>query len=335
VRGPSTCSGETQTQTPSRSPSSRSRDSPNAAKAAKAPPAAKVKAAPAKAKAVRASAEKAAETVTMQRGSGKAVEKASEKADEVVIKVTAPAEKADEKVVGSAKKLPSMRQSADKTAPTASPVKRPTSARKPTASTGPAKEALSNPKRAARVRKPSNNPKAEESRPKVTAGAQFSTSEAKALQEELQKGFKERDFQQALKSLQKDFPSRKKRGHHHGTAYFEAFEALTLTVFHEVLLNSGLSGDWDGVRDMQARMQTAMSDRTVRKLSEEINVLLGLPRDAILAKPARKSEEMFTYCPHGDGDVPGYTRPLLVDDDGDEGHEFFEEDPETGELQEC
>jgi len=61
-------------------------------------------------------------------------------------------------------------------------------------------------------------------------------------------------------------------------------------------------------------------------------MLMGLPRDAVFTPP-KKDEEMFLYRPNHDAPVPGYARPLLMDEDGDEGHEFLVEDMETGDMQ--
>merc|ERR1739848_459019 len=120
-------------------------------------------------------------------------------------------------------------------------------------------------------------------------------------------------------------------GHRDGLGYFEAFESLTLSVQGRVLPEWHLPPDWDGVREMMARMKDAIKHPKVKVLQEEINMLMGLPRDATF-KPRAKGEEMFLYRPEGDGPVPGYSRDLVVDEDGDEGHEFLVEDRETGEL---
>jgi len=71
--------------------------------------------------------------------------------------------------------------------------------------------------------------------------------------------------------------------------------------------------------------------KCVKKQQEELNTLLGLPRDAVLLPP-KKAEETFVYREARDGGTPGYALPLLTDEDGDEAHEFFVEDPTTGEL---
>merc|ERR1719456_356418 len=62
-----------------------------------------------------------------------------------------------------------------------------------------------------------------------------------------------------------------------------------------------------------------------------MNVLMGLPRNAIF-QPPRNHEELFIFHPLRDAPVPSFSRPTVVDEDGDEGHEFFVEDLETGEL---
>lgn len=113
---------------------------------------------------------------------------------------------------------------------------------------------------------------------------------------------------------------------------WEAFESLTLSVHAKVMPQWGLSADWDGVREMISRMMEALKHPKVKKLQEEINILMGLPRNARFTPPS-KGQEMFLYRPNADGPVPGPPRPMVVDEDGDEGHEFLVEDLETGELQ--
>lgn len=112
----------------------------------------------------------------------------------------------------------------------------------------------------------------------------------------------------------------------------EAFEALTLSVHARVLPSWGLTADWDGVREMTARMADALRHPKVKRMQEEINVLMGLPRNATFSPP-KKGEDLFLYRPNADGPVPDFPRPLVQDEDGDEGHEFFVEDRETGSLQ--
>jgi len=162
-------------------------------------------------------------------------------------------------------------------------------------------------------------------------GPQFAVADALKLQDQLYDGFKAKDFQDRLHRLQAAHPQRKQRGHTDGARFFEAFETLALTVYSRVLPRYGLLGDWDGVQDMHARMTAAMKHPKVKKKQEEINLLLGLPRDAVL-RPTKKAEEAFVFRPNRDGDVPGYLLPLLVDDDGDWAHEFLVEDPVTGNL---
>ncbi|CAJ1379568.1 unnamed protein product [Effrenium voratum] len=94
--------------------------------------------------------------------------------------------------------------------------------------------------------------------PDEIKGPQFAVPEALQLQDKLLKAFKSSEFQQRLKRLQLRYPKRKERGHKDGSAYFEAFEALVMGVYCRVLPDYGLAGDWDGVRDMFAKMAAAM-----------------------------------------------------------------------------
>jgi len=161
---------------------------------------------------------------------------------------------------------------------------------------------------------------------------QFSVAEAQRLQDQLFEGFRDKDFQMRLLNLQSAFPNRKTRGHADGAQYFDAFEMLAMTVYARVLPKYDLLGDWDGVRDMYAKMETALMHPKVKKNHEELNTLLGLPRDAKLS-PGKKAEEVFAYRPRRDGATPGYPLPVVFDDEGDAAHEFFVEDDFTGELQ--
>ncbi|CAL1141961.1 unnamed protein product [Cladocopium goreaui] len=165
----------------------------------------------------------------------------------------------------------------------------------------------------------------------LVQGPQFSVPEALQLQEKLLAGFKHMDFHQKLKRLQLQYPQRKQKGHPDGSSYFEAFEVLVMTVFCGILPTHGLRGDWDGVGDMFAQMASALKNPKVKKQHEEINTLLGLPRDARLA--ASRREDLIVYCPGGDGTVlvPG-SRGVIEDEDGDVAHEFLVEDEATGEL---
>lgn len=162
---------------------------------------------------------------------------------------------------------------------------------------------------------------------------QMPMNEALKLQEKLKEGFRAKEFQERLAVLQRKYPHRKERGHEHGARYFEAFEALVVSVYSRVLPKYGLKPDWEGVREMYARLHTALQSGKVKKNQEEINILLGLPRDAVF-KPSKKSEDVpFVYCEQRDGNCPGYILPTVCDESDDEAHEFLVEDPETGELQ--
>jgi len=160
---------------------------------------------------------------------------------------------------------------------------------------------------------------------------EFSVGDALKLQAELREGFAHSTFQESLKQLQQRFPNRKHKGHADGQKYFHAFEELTLSVHKRVLPEWGLHPDWNGVRTMMDRMSVALKHTKVKRAQEEINVLMGLPRNAEF-HPLKK-EEMFSYRAERDGAALDYNVPLVMDEDGDEGHEFFVEDPETGDLQ--
>mmetsp|Transcript_22998 Transcript_22998/g.42330 ORF Transcript_22998/g.42330 Transcript_22998/m.42330 type:complete len:645 (+) Transcript_22998:80-2014(+) len=160
---------------------------------------------------------------------------------------------------------------------------------------------------------------------------EYSVGEALEIQTKLREQFSDAAFQNGLKELQERFPERKSKGHSDRALYFEAFEALTLTVHAKVLPTFGMNPDWNGVREMMSRMTEAMKHPKVKKEQEEINVLMGLPRDAEFAPPA-KEEEMFQYRPNADAAVPQYSIPLVMDEDGDEAHEFLVEDPVAGEF---
>lgn len=168
--------------------------------------------------------------------------------------------------------------------------------------------------------------------PKVQGNFQLlPVPEALRLLEQLHTGFADKQFQESLKKLQAKYPQRKTRGHTDGPFFFESFERLTMTVYSKVLPKAGLRGDFDGVRELSGRMQTAMFTPKVKKAQEEINLLIGLPRDAVW-KPASKKEELLAYCAAGDGDIPGFAVPLVMDTDGDMGHEFFIEDLPSGNM---
>lgn len=160
--------------------------------------------------------------------------------------------------------------------------------------------------------------------------SEYSVSEALAIQKRLHEEFSARSFQDSLKVLFQQYPERKTKGHCDGPAYFDAFQELTLSVHARIMPTLGLEADWNGVREMMSRMTEAMRHPKVKKSQEEINVLMGLPRDATFTP--KKEDELFLYRPNGDAPVTTYVRPLVTDADGDEGHEFFVEDLETGEL---
>merc|ERR1719401_2400865 len=100
----------------------------------------------------------------------------------------------------------------------------------------------------------------------------YGVAEALKIQEQLYEHFAAKTFQDVLKKLQRKFPERKTKGHRDGKAYFEAFEALTLSIHARVLPEWGLGADWDGIREMNSRLSEALSHPKVKRLQEEINV---------------------------------------------------------------
>jgi len=80
---------------------------------------------------------------------------------------------------------------------------------------------------------------------------------------------------------------------------------------------------------MSMRMTAVSEDPRIRKVREDINGLLGLPRGAVLKAPTE--EPVVVPTPDGSGAVPPYDEPLVPDADGDFAHEFWEED-RGGEL---
>jgi len=163
---------------------------------------------------------------------------------------------------------------------------------------------------------------------------ELSLAQALDIQQELRIAFSDTTFQDALKRLQSNFPQRKTRGHSDGPAFFESFERLTLAVYHAVLPKWGFNGDWDGLRDFHNCMEAVKNHASVKEFLEEINTLMGLPRDAVF-RPQKRKDELLVHRPDGDGCLPDWLllpKPLQTDSDGDEAHEFWEEDPISGVL---
>lgn len=166
---------------------------------------------------------------------------------------------------------------------------------------------------------------------KSSEALEFEIADALSLLGQLTECFADASFQDALKQLQLQYPERKTKGHPDSHSYFEAFESLVLSVYVKVLPVFSLTPDWDGVREMNSKMKDALHHPKVKKVQEDMNVLMGLPRNAQFTPPS-KGSELFLYRPLADGPVPSYARPLVEDEDGDEAHEFLVEDKETGEL---
>jgi len=159
----------------------------------------------------------------------------------------------------------------------------------------------------------------------------YEVEEALQLQQQLLTGFSDPEFQENLKKLQAQYPERKTKGHYDSMSYFEAFNALAHTVYAKVLPDWKLAPNWDGVREMINKMSDALLHPKVKKVQEEINMMMGLPRNAQFVPPS-KGSELFLYRPDGDAPVARSSLPLFQDEDGDEAHEFLIEDQDSGEL---
>lgn len=183
----------------------------------------------------------------------------------------------------------------------------------------------------AAAQNPATKPMTPQKRTSSEALGGYEIQEALQLQNLIQTELQTPEWQDQLKSLQQQHPERKTKGHYDSTAFYEAFQELVLSVFVKVLPTVGLKPDWDGVREMNSKMIDALVHPKVKKVQEEINVLMGLPRNAQFSPPS-KGAELFVYRPFEDGPVPGFSKPLVQDVDGDEAHEFLVEDEETGEL---
>lgn len=160
---------------------------------------------------------------------------------------------------------------------------------------------------------------------------QFSTDMALQVLDDLRNTFGSGEFQASLRRLQDELPQRRTRGHQHVRAFAVAFEQLALAGYRHVLPRWGLRGDWDGLRDLDVLLEAALGAGAAREGHAEINVLLGLPRDASLRGP-KKEDELLVYRPEGDGGVQDYPCSLSTDMDGDKAQEFWIEDVASGEL---
>merc|ERR1712217_298874 len=79
-----------------------------------------------------------------------------------------------------------------------------------------------------------------------------------------------------------------------------------------------------GYKQMLARMVSIAEDPRIIKGKEDLNRILGLPRQTVIRPP--HDEPICIPTPDGSGQVISYSAPLLTDADGDCAHEFWEED---------
>mmetsp|Transcript_29967 Transcript_29967/g.56114 ORF Transcript_29967/g.56114 Transcript_29967/m.56114 type:complete len:218 (+) Transcript_29967:186-839(+) len=168
---------------------------------------------------------------------------------------------------------------------------------------------------------------------KVIGEDQYTVDEALRLQKELLDAFKEESFQKLLWRAKVMHPRSGQRNHPDAQAFHTQLQGLLLHVYRTILPKKPwcLEPGWKGVRQMMHRMAAAGEDQRVILMKEEINASLGLPRHTVLRPPPE--EPVFVPTPDGSGGTgPKYTKDLLVDDDGDQAHEFWEEDRPGGEM---
>lgn len=164
---------------------------------------------------------------------------------------------------------------------------------------------------------------------------QFSVDEVLQLQTALKEAFAEESFQRLRRRADTLFPQRGVRGHEHAEGFSRHLHELLNSVYRVVLPRKPwcLRPGNAGARTMMSRMTSVSEDSRIIKMREEINTLLGLPKQMILRPPPE--EPVFVLNSRGGKDatvISEYTLPLLMDVDGDQAHEFWEEDPKVGTL---
>lgn len=164
---------------------------------------------------------------------------------------------------------------------------------------------------------------------------QFSVEEVLQLQTALKEAFAEESFQRLRRRAEAMFPKRGVRGHDDVEAFSRHLHELLHSVYRIVLPRKpwSLRPGNEGARTMMSRIANVSENPRVVRMREEINVLLGLPKQMILRPPPE--EPLLVEVTDGRrsaSSVPSYTVPLLTDTDGDQAHEFWEEDPKAGTL---
>jgi len=154
----------------------------------------------------------------------------------------------------------------------------------------------------------------------------YTVEEALSLQTALLTAFKEEAFQKSLRRAEALHPRRGQRGHPDCQKFAAQLHGLLVQVYGSVLPRKPwcLAPGWEGYRQMVSRMARVSEDPLVLQAREMINDVLGLPRHTVLRPPTE--EPVLVSTPDGSGTVPKYTMSMLLDNDGDAAHEFWEED---------
>merc|ERR1712137_69897 len=152
---------------------------------------------------------------------------------------------------------------------------------------------------------------------------QFTVPEAVAILEALRDAFKKDSFQKPRRHIEAAHPRRSQRDHGDGPAFMKLLQAQLERVYSVVLPRPPWTLDpgWAGFQQMESRMRSVSQEPRVVQLLEEINTLLGFPKQFVIRAPPE--EPVVVEMPDGSGSVP--QEVLLTDEDGDRAHEFWKE----------
>lgn len=166
--------------------------------------------------------------------------------------------------------------------------------------------------------------------PRCPEGKEYKKKEALAILKALKEAFSERKFQEDLRWIEGRHPKRGWKGHDQQQQFMDLLYDRLVRVYDDVFPRKqfNLPGGWEGYRQMTSRMYKLADDPDVVKAQVDINVVLGLPKNAVLRAPAEDPVCIPVEKPHlRKSDLSGgYSRPLLMDASGDLAHEFWEED---------
>eukprot|EP00929_Paragymnodinium_shiwhaense_P022254 TRINITY_DN1425_c0_g1_i3.p1 TRINITY_DN1425_c0_g1~~TRINITY_DN1425_c0_g1_i3.p1 ORF type:complete len:232 (-),score=44.94 TRINITY_DN1425_c0_g1_i3:120-815(-) len=166
--------------------------------------------------------------------------------------------------------------------------------------------------------------------PRCPAGKEFKKKEALAILKALKEAFQEKSFQEDLRRVEARHPKRGWKGNEQQQMFMDCLYERLVRVYDVVFPKKpfNLPPGWEGYRQMQSRMYHLTDDTDVIKAQVDINVVLGLPKGAVLRPPAEEpvcmpveKTHLVKRDPHAE-----FSRPLLMDATGDLAHEFWEED---------